>query len=142
MNISEVGLNLIKEFESCRLTAYQDVVGKWTVGYGQTGPGIGPGTVWTQDRADAALDTKAQQVTAALNLLIRATVTQSQFDACGSLAYNIGCTAFEHSTLLRLLNGGYYNGAMEQFPKWSMAGGVQIAGLLRRRLAEQQLFKG
>ena len=36
MKISQAGLKLIEEFEGCRLTAYQDVVGVWTIGYGHT----------------------------------------------------------------------------------------------------------
>lgn len=38
MQTSEKGIALIKEFEGCKLTAYRDSVGVWTIGYGWTQP--------------------------------------------------------------------------------------------------------
>lgn len=140
MNISEAGLSLIKEFEGCRLAAYQDVRGIWTIGVGHTGPEVVAGLVWTTGQATAALIHDTQRVVDALNTLIHVKATQGQFDGCCCLAYNIGLGAFGGSTLLRLLNQGDTNGAMEQFPKWDMAGAQVVPGLLRRRLAEQRLF--
>lgn len=67
-------------------------------------------------------------------------LTQGQLDALTSLTYNIGIGNLAASTLLRLLNQGKYNDALIQFDSWKRAGGVVVAGLERRRDAEQELF--
>ncbi|KQD16250.1 lysozyme [Acinetobacter baumannii] len=67
-------------------------------------------------------------------------LTQNQFDALVSLAYNIGSGAFKGSTLLKLLNKGDYKGAADQFLVWNKAGGKVMKGLVRRREAERALF--
>jgi len=140
MQISDVGLNLIKQFESCKLIAYQDVRGIWTIGWGTTGPDIIEGIVWTQDQADDRLFQDVQNAVSHVNSLVTVSITQGQFDALSSFAYNVGCGALAGSNLLRLLNAGNPSGASNEFPKWDHANGVVIAGLLRRRLAEQMLF--
>jgi lysozyme len=67
-------------------------------------------------------------------------VSQSQFDACVSLAFNIGCAAFGKSTLARKIAQGDVSGAADEFLRWDKAGGKQMAGLTRRRRAERALF--
>lgn len=136
---SERGIALTKSFESCKLTPYKDIVGVWTDGWGNT-INVVPGHVITQEEADARLLKHIQNFSDAANHYITVPVTQNQFDACVDLMFNIGVTAFAGSTLLRLLNQGLYNDAAQQFPRWNKAGGKEVAGLTRRRLAEQKLF--
>ncbi len=140
MQPSQACLNLIKQFEGCKLQAYQDQKGIWTVGYGCTGYNIQRGTVWTQAQADQQLAQRvaafASQVTAAVGLK----VNQNQFDALVSLCYNIGPQALRGSTLIRLINQRDYADAANEFLKWDRAGQSVDPGLLRRRKAEQKLF--
>ena len=140
MDISDKGLALTKGFESCRLTSYQDVRGIWTIGFGHTGTGIGPGITWTQEQADAWLKQDMGHACDFVNGHVTVVLSQDQFDSLCDLVYNIGSGNFEESTLLRKLNDGDVFGAAEEFQKWDMAGGQHIPGLLRRRIAERDLF--
>jgi lysozyme len=72
--------------------------------------------------------------------MITSQVNQNQFDALVSFTYNLGVGALHGSTLLHLVNQSDFTNAANEFPKWDHAGGVVVAGLLRRRLAEQTLF--
>jgi lysozyme len=80
------------------------------------------------------------QKTHSVSTMVTGPVNQNQFDALISFAYNLGLGALHGSTLLRLVNQGDMEDAANEFPKWDHAGGVAVAGLTRRRLAEQQLF--
>jgi lysozyme len=140
MQISSAGLKLIESFESCRLIAYQDIRGIWTCGWGSTGPDIVEGLVWTQEQADNRLLQDVQNAVNHINSLVTVQINQNQFDALCSFAYNVGCSALAGSQLLRLLNASNISGASAQFLLWSHANGVVVAGLLRRRQAEQALF--
>jgi lysozyme len=117
-----------------------DQAGVWTVGYGATGGLIGPDTVWTPGQAESALILRLNACGDQVSKAMASRVTQDQFDAMTSLAYNIGVGAFRGSTLVRLLNGGDVVGAADEFLKWDKVGGVVNAGLLRRREAERELF--
>lgn len=141
MDIGAAGLALIKSFEQCRLTAYQDQRGRWTIGWGHTGPEVVQGLEWTQEQADAALLSDLHTAVNAVMRDVDVAINQNQFDALVSFAFNVGETAFVGSTLLRLLNGGYPNLAASEFPKWDHVGRAVSAGLLRRCEAEQQLFE-
>ena len=142
MNISERGLNLIKEFETCKLDAYMptpdDVP---TIGWGHTGADVQMGLRWTQDQADAALAHDIQRFEKCVNDCVTVPLQQPEFDACVSLAFNIGTGAFKSSTLVRLLNASDYDGASLQFARWNKQAGKELAGLTRRRLAERDLFE-
>ncbi|MNH36694.1 Lysozyme RrrD [compost metagenome] len=72
--------------------------------------------------------------------LITSPLNQNQWDALVSFTYNLGAANLESSTLRRLLNAGNYASAAEQFPRWNKAGGKVLAGLVRRRAAERDLF--
>lgn len=135
------GAWLTKQFEQCRLTPYQDSAGVWTDGWGNT-HGVVPGVSITQEKADADLDRNLSTAIAAVNLYVTILLTQEEFDACVDLVFNIGTGAFAHSTLLRKLNAMDIDGAADQFLVWDMAGGKHLAGLLRRRKAEKDLFEG
>ena len=140
MEISEQGLELIKSSEGCELTAYQDSVGVWTIGFGHTGSDVTPHTVWTQDQADKALQNDLETVYKCIANSVKVEMTQGQFDALCSFVFNLGCIALRNSTLLRMLNSGDDVGASEQFSRWSHAGGIEQPGLLARREKEAALF--
>ncbi|WP_435952723.1 lysozyme [Dryocola sp. BD626] len=144
MKISTDGINLIKQFEGCRLTAYQDSVGVWTIGYGWTQPvdgrPVSKGMAITQQKANELLSEGVVQYENGVTSLVSVPVNQNQFDALVDFAYNLGVNALKGSTLLRKLNASDYAGAANEFPKWNKAGGKELAGLTRRREAEKSLF--
>lgn len=145
MKASKDAVTLIKHFEGCSLKAYPDPGSKdgrpWTIGYGHTGKDVVKGLVWTQAQADAALAQDVARFASKVETLIKVSVTQSQFDALVSFAYNVGIGALAGSTLLRLLNSGAFSGAARQFERWDRQDGRPMLGLARRRLAERLLFE-
>lgn len=136
---SQAGVNLIKSFEGCKLTAYQDSAGVWTIGYGHTS-GVKKGMTITEAQAEAYL--KGDLVTAenAVNGKVTYSIKQNQFDALVSFTYNVGSGNFGSSTLLKKLNQGDITGAANEFEKWNKAGGQVLEGLVRRRAAEKAMF--
>lgn len=138
---SEAGLTVLRHYEGCRLRAYRDIKGIWTIGYGDTGPDVVEELEITQAQADARLKHRlsTEFEPAVLNAGPR---RQCEFDAMVGLAYNIGATAFAQSTLARLYREGDTQGAADQFPRWDKAGSQSVLGLRRRRYAEQSLFLG
>jgi lysozyme len=145
MKISDKGLNLIKEFEGCKLKAYQCPAGIWTIGIGSTR--YGDGTPVTKNRtlptelaAIALLAATIGQFEKAVND-VGVELTQNEFDACVCLAYNIGVGNFSSSTLVKMLKAGDDKAEIaKQFLRWDKAGGKPLAGLTRRRNAEAELF--
>ena len=140
MQYSKEGIALTKSFESCRLTAYQDIKGIWTIGFGHVGPEVVEGLTWTQDQADSQLVLDLTKAEHAVNTLVTVPLTQGQFDALVDFAFNLGCNAEKGSTLLKLVNQGDFANAAAQFELWDHAAGKVVAGLLRRRIAEEQEF--
>jgi lysozyme len=140
MSYSQSGLALTEGFESCRLAAYQDLKGVWTIGYGHTGPDVNDGLTITQDQADALLLADVKNAEDHVNNLVTVALTQAQFDALVDFAFNCGCAAFAGSTMLKLLNQGDYSSAAAQLDLWDHASGKVVAGLLRRRQAETDEF--
>lgn len=141
MNALDLALPLIKRFEGCRLRAYPDMVGVWTIGWGET-LGVREGLVWTQQHADAVLERRVGQFMAAV--LVRCPQLHleppERLAACTSLAYNIGVGAFGASTVCRKTKDRDFAGAADSFLLWNKAGGRRVAGLVRRREAERELF--
>jgi len=140
MNYSQSGLQLTEQFEACKLAAYQDIKGIWTVGYGHTGTDVYQGLVITPLQAAQLLLNDVQHAVNCVNQLVITTLTQGEFDALVDFAFNCGCGAFASSTMLKLLNSGDYQGAAGQFDSWDHASGQVVAGLLRRRQAETNEF--
>jgi lysozyme len=138
---SQNGLTLTQKFEGLRLTAYQDQVGVWTIGYGHTGKDVQPEHTITQEQANNLLMQDVASAVAAVNRLVTVAFHQNGFDALVDFAFNLGNNALAGSTLLRKLNASDFGGAAAEFPKWCKAGGKIVQGLLRRREAEQQLFQ-
>lgn len=138
--INDAGLALIKSFEGCSLTAYWDKYGQvWTIGYGHTGDVVA-GQVINQGQADRLLLEDLSSFEKCVNNAVNRDLTPNQFAACVSLAYNIGCGAFETSSVLRCINQGAFDAAAQAFSLWNQAGGVVLQGLVNRRAAEAKLF--
>ena len=144
MQTSDKGIALIKQFEGCKLTAYQDSVGVWSIGYGWTQPVDGKpiraGMTIKQETAERLLKTGLVSYESDVSRLVKVGVTQGQFDALVSFTYNLGARSLSTSTLLRKLNAGDYAGAADEFLRWNKAGGKVLNGLTRRREAERALF--
>jgi lysozyme len=141
MKISEEGISLIKNYEGCRLEAYQDSVGIWTIGYGVI-KGVKEGDKINQEEADHLLQEELPEYEGYINDMIKVPLEQCQFDALVCWVYNLGPNNLKDSTLLRILNEGDYNGVPEQIKRWNKAGGTVLAGLVKRRAAEADLFQG
>lgn len=139
MQYSRTGLALTEQFENCRLTAYQDIKGVWTIGWGHT-EGVKAGMTITQDQADEYLADDINWANNVVNSLVHASLTQGEHDALVDFVYNVGSGNFASSTLLKLLNAGNLQAAVEQLDTWDHAGGKVVAGLLRRRQAETAEF--
>lgn len=141
MNISQEGLDLIKKFEGCELTAYQDSVDVWTIGYGHT-KGVEEGQEITQDEAEEMLASELDEYEGYINDLVECALEQCQFDALVAWVYNLGPTNLRSSTLLKRLNSDDLEDVPDQIKRWNKAGGKVLAGLVRRREAESLLFEG
>lgn len=150
-HICERGLNLIRERESLRLRAYPDPGTKrdpWTIGYGHTGSDVRSGMHITAQEAERLLRMDVAKVEKGILRLVKVPLTQGQFSALVSFAFNCGLDEDEDkiaeglgdSTLLAKLNRGDYIGAAEEFPKWNKANGRVLKGLVKRRKLEQELF--
>lgn len=141
--IGQGGLELIKRFEKCRLEAYQDSVGVWTIGWGHTRHVV-EGLTCDQAQADAWLNDDLENAVLAVNSSLApvaaAHLSQSKFDALVAFTFNVGVGAEAHSTLLRYVNALNFGQAADEFLKWNHAGGKVIAGLTARREAERALF--
>ncbi|WP_347252921.1 lysozyme [Leminorella grimontii] len=139
MITSQKGIDLIKTFEGCELKAYLCPAGVWTIGYGHT-KGVKRGDEITATQAECYLRGDLVSFEADVNRLVRVPLTQGQFDALVSFAYNCGSRALSTSTLLRKLNARDYSSAADEFSRWNKAGGKELPGLTRRRAAERDLF--
>lgn len=115
----------------------------WTMGFGSTywdGTKVTEGMSCTRDEALDQLSKGLETASKCVDSSIHVTVTQDEFDACTDLTYNIGCSRWLSSTARTRLNAGDYAGAASAFEMWDRAGGQVMAGLLRRRKAEEALF--
>jgi len=146
--VNKAALDLIKEFEGCKLTAYLDKLADpplWTIGYGTTaraGVGITPakGMKISEAEAEWYLQKAVDKFAAQIAPKITAPVNANEFGAFVSLAYNIGPRAFGKSSALRKFNTGDKRGAADAILLWNKAGGKVLRGLQRRRAAERELF--
>lgn len=145
MNINQATVNLVKEFEGCKLEAYQDIVGVWTIGYGTTeGAGLGvvpkAGMKITQEEAELLLMSGLKKFAEQIKPKFTREINDNQFGALLSLAYNIGPHAFSRSSALMMVNEGQFVKASDAILLWNKAGGKVSKGLVRRREAERKLF--
>lgn len=133
MNVTDRGLAIIKRYEGCRLKAYKDPVGVWTIGYGHT-TGVCEGMRITQSMADEYLFGDVQNVVNYLNGMHRVW-TQNQFDALVSFGFNCGV-----GNLRKLVSNRNNEEIAEAMLKYKYAGGKVLRGLEKRREEEQRLF--
>jgi len=142
--INATGLELIKQWEGLRTTAYKDAVGIWTIGYGHTASAGKPhpksGMKITKAQAEDILARDLRQYEQAVSEAVKVPLSDSQFAALVSFCYNVGIGAFRKSTLLKKLNSGDYNAVPGQLMKWTRAGGKKLQGLVNRRAAEAGLW--
>lgn len=143
MKLTQTAIDEIKQSEGLVLKAYPDpgsVDGlPVTIGYGTTridGKAIKLGTVITKDQAEKYLIGDLTVFAAKVAQLIKVPISDAQFGALVSLAYNIGIDAFAKSTLLRILNAGDYAGVPAQFRRWNKNDGKIMQGLINRRERE------
>ena len=140
MKISEEGISLIKKFEGCELSAYEDAVGIPTIAYGRI-KNVGMGDSCTKEQAEDWLAEEMPEYEGYINDQVNVTLTQNQFDALCSWVYNLGPTNLKNSTLLKVLNKEEYEDVPAQIIRWNKAGGKTLEGLTRRREAEALLFE-
>lgn len=144
MNTSTAGRKAIAEREGNKLAAYKCSAGVWTIGVGHTSaaglPAVKAGMTITVQESDEILTRDLATFEKAVLAAVKAPLTQNQFDALVSLAFNIGAGAFAKSTLAKRLNARDYKAAAEQFLVWNKAGGRVLKGLETRRYSERAQF--
>ena len=137
MKTSKKGLELIKKFEGCRLTAYKALPNEkyYTIGYGHCGSDVKKGQTITQEDADMLLAKDVQKFEYRVNAYKKYNWTQNEFDALVSFAYNIG-------NIDGLTNYGQRSKETiaEKMLFYVKSGGQTISGLVKRRQAEKLLF--
>ena len=144
--VSKNCVEFVKRFEGFSATPYNDCVGVRTLGYGMTGAEIANLTYITEERASQMLEDWMNNNYAApiKNDLDSkgVSLTQNQFDALVSMAYNIGVGGLLGSTLYKNVVAGVREQATitENFQRWSNAGGQRLEGLYRRRTEEAAMF--
>ena len=136
MDLSPLGRAALAAREGCRLRAYRDSVGVWTIGRGHTSaagpPAVTDGLCLTQAEADALFAADLRPYVAGVRAALAKPVPQPFFDACCSLCFNIGQPNFAHSSVVRLVNAGDLPRAVEAFLMWD-----RPAAILTRRQGER-----
>lgn len=145
MKLNEEGYKLIQEFEGLKLSAYRCSAGVPTIGYGNTvyenGSKVKMGDKITKERANTLFKLFADKFAADVLKLIKSKVSQNQFNALVSFAYNVGIGNLKNSTLLKKVNINPDDETIEiEFLKWVNAGGKRVQGLVNRRVAESKLY--
>ena len=143
MKTSDNGRHFIELWEGLYLHTYNDGVGVPTIGYGHTSaagpPRVHYGMICTRDEADQWLAADLASVESNVSHHLKVPVSQNVFDACVSFDFNTG--AFARSNVMRALNLGATQTACEDLLMWDHGGGHVMPGLLRRRKAEQVLWR-
>jgi len=145
MKTSKAGLDLIKRFEGFKPAPYLCPANKPTIGYGSCFYADGKAVTLkdkpiTEAEASQLLADTLGQYERAVSKAVKVPIGQPMFDALVSFAYNVGAANMASSTLVRKLNAGDIKGAAAEFDRWVYGGGVRLAGLTKRRDAEQALF--
>lgn len=135
---------LIIKWEGCKLEAYQDSVGVWTIGYGSTyinGRPVNRQDVCAKADAESFLDESIKDISHIIKRMLKVSVSSNEFNALVSFAYNVGVGNLRRSTLLKYINDGVPAPiCAQEFHKWNRAGGKILAGLIARRKDEADLF--
>ena len=139
---SDSMVEFIKSQEGLSLRACKAIPSEeyWTIGYGHYGADVKANQTITESEADALLRKDLKLFEDAVNSSIKVKLSQSQFDACISLSYNIGTGAFTESDIVKFINSNKFGHACVDFPSWRKAGGQILEGLKNRRQKEMELF--
>jgi lysozyme len=142
MKFSAAGMELLKTSEGFRSQVYKDVAGFPTIGYGHRllHPESFPNGI-DEPQAAEILASDVRDAVQAVQRLVKAPLTQGQFDALVDFCFNLGAGRLAASTLLKCLNAGRYDDAVEQLLLWDHADGQEIAALKARREAESELWR-
>ena len=143
MQVSEQGIELIKQLEGFSDVAYPDIASQgppFTIGFGRT-HNVKPDQRCDRMQADYWLRHQdAPRAAQCVNNYVKRPLKQHEFDALVSFVYNEGCGNFRNSTMLKLLNRGNKKSAAAEFGKWVYAAHKQLPGLVKRRARERDVF--
>jgi lysozyme len=142
MQFSAAGMELLKRSEGFRSRVYLDVAGIPTIGYGHR-------LLHPESFQKGVDEAQAVQVLAGdvreaeeeLCHLVKVPLTQGQFDALVDFVFNMGSGRLAASTLLKELNAGKYEEAVEELLRWDHAGAAENPALKARREAEAELWR-
>ncbi len=144
MKITHEGLALIKQFEGFRSAAYRDAVGVWTIGFGHTSmagkPEVTASLKISREEASEILRKDVEMFSKGVTAEIRVPVSDAQFSALVSFAYNVGLGNFRNSSVLAAINRRDFEIVPRRLALWNKAGGQVLPGLVKRRAAEAALF--
>ena len=145
MRLNKAGIDLMHDFEGCRLEAYLCPASVPTIGYGSTyyedGRPVKLGDAITQERADQLFEAIAEDFAKRVRSLLKVGLNENQFSALVSFTYNVGVANLKKSTLLKKVNINPLDPTItDEFLKWNKAGGKVLAGLTRRREEEAKLY--
>ena len=138
MTVSADLVEFIKRWEGCSLTEYIDLNGVPTCGWGHANP---KNTPWTQEHADQILLDDLNNAAIAIRKYMKREPNQRQWDAMTSIAYNCGSSVIGNSGLMSRFNDGDDHRTCLRFLLWDRAGGREVPGLLKRRMAEVQIYQ-
>ncbi len=138
---AEIAAPYVAEWEGMKCEAYQDAVGVWTIGCGHT-KDVKPGDVVTRAEAMMMLVDDLKETIDGLAPHVRVPVTEGQFIALTSLAFNIGVEGLVGGCpkLMAALNAEDWKACAKEFLDVDKAGGIRLSGLTRRRREETELF--
>ena len=142
-SLSDAGADFIIKHESFSNKAYYDQAGRLTIGVGHLvlpEDGVTINTKWSNRIVKRVFRNDVKKFERAVNKYVKVNLSQHEFDALVSFAFNVGPNAFRKSTLLRKLNNGDIGGAAEEFYRWVYVNGKQHGDLEERRDAEYFLF--
>jgi lysozyme len=154
MKYSEACIDLVKEFEGYRDKAYRCSAGRWTLGFGHAKADVREGMTCTKAQAEAWLREDLDEAERLVNTYVKVPLTQGMTDCIVSAFFNIGMgwkglkdglvylKRGGYSTFLTLLNAGRYDDSLVALGDWVYGGGKKLEGLVKRRKAEQALWRG
>lgn len=141
--VNDETVDLIKRWEGFRADAYLCPANKWTIGYGHTETARGyrdRGESITEEQAQVLLRQDLERFERAISRMVTVPLSDGQFGALVSWAFNVGVGAAQGSTLVRLLNAGDYDAVPRELARWNRVGGAVSQGLVNRRAAEAGLW--
>jgi lysozyme len=145
MKLTQKGIELMHQFEGCKLEAYLCPAKVWTIGWGNTyyesGRKVKEGDKISQERADTLFQYIVHSFAVQVRSTLKVNLNENQFSALVSFAYNVGIANLKSSTLLKKVNINQQEPTIfDEFLRWNKAGGKVLAGLTRRRQAEANLY--